>query len=86
MTEQDNLLTQIDILDFTLVDLLEFLDTHPNHQTATEYYCHYNQLKKNACNEFARKYYPLSKDEIQLTKTKYSWEDAPLPWEYCSNS
>lgn len=86
MNEQQTLLQQINILDFTLTEILEFMDTHPNNQMALDYYCHYNQLKKNACSEFARKYYPLTKDEIQQSKTRYSWEDAPLPWDYCTNS
>lgn len=83
MSEKDKLLHQISVLDFTLVDLLLYLDTHPYDQTAQEYYCHYNQIKKKLCIEFAQKYYPLTKDEATYSKEGFTWVNAPAPWEYC---
>ena len=83
MNEKEKLLHQISVLDFTLVDLLLFLDTHPEDQTAQEYYCHYNRLIKKLRIEFAEKYYPLTVAEAGYSKDGFTWVNAPVPWECC---
>lgn len=80
MNGQEQLLNNINIVDFTLVDLGLFLDTHPTDRRALEYFAHYAQIKKQLSREFAKKYYPLTMVEADCEKN-WSWGDAPLPWE-----
>ena len=80
MNAKQQLLFNIGIVDFTLVDLAEFLDTHPTDRRALEYFKHYGQIKKQLCREFSAKYYPLTMTEADCEKT-WTWGEAPLPWE-----
>lgn len=80
MNGKEQLLFNIGVVDFTMIDLGLFLDTHPTDQRALEYYQHYAQIKRQLCKEFSMKYYPLTMAEAQCDK-KWSWGDAPLPWE-----
>ena len=79
-TAQNRMLKDISILDFALVDLMLFLDTHPLDQNAMEYFNHYSQAKNRLSLEFSRKYYPLTKD-LAESNTNWRWGNAPLPWE-----
>ena len=45
MNHKEELLMDIGIVSFTLVDLTLFLDTHPNDRTAMEYFNHYVRIK-----------------------------------------
>lgn len=80
MNGQEQLLNNISIVDFTLVDLALFLDTHPNDRRALDYYSHYAQIKRQLSREFAAKYFPLTMVEANCDKV-WSWGEAPLPWE-----
>lgn len=80
MTNRDQMLHEIDVVDFTLVDLQLYLDTHPRDVNALEYYSHYAKIKKHLCKEFARMFYPLTANEADC-ESKWTWGEAPLPWE-----
>ena len=85
MNERNQLLYHISVLDFTMIDLGLFLDTHPSDRRALDYYNHYAQMKRQLCREFSKKYYPLTMAEADGVKA-WDWGDAPLPWEGgCSN-
>ena len=43
-SEMEQLLKDISILDFTLVDFSEYLDTHPFDKQAIAYFNHYNKI------------------------------------------
>ncbi|MBE5862224.1 MAG: spore coat protein CotJB [Lachnospiraceae bacterium] len=80
MNGKEQLLFNIGVVDFTLVDLALFLDTHPTDRRALEYYRHYAQIKKQLCKEFSKKYYPLTMEEANCEKA-WEWGAAPMPWE-----
>ena len=80
MNEKENLLNNIDIIDFTMTDLALYLDTHPYDRKAMEFFSHYAKVKKQLCNDFSRKYYPLSMEESD-GNSEWRWGLAPLPWE-----
>ena len=80
MNGKEQLLMNIGIVDFTMTDLAEFLDTHPNDRRALEYFRHYAQVKKQLCREFSKKFYPLSLAEADC-ENGWTWGEAPLPWE-----
>ena len=79
-TEQEKLLHDICILDFIVVELAEYLDTHPTDQNAMEYFNHYARIKTQMEREFSKEYYPLRKDLAESNR-EWRWGKAPLPWE-----
>jgi spore coat protein JB len=80
MTNKEQLLYDINIVSFVLVDLGLYLDTHPNDKSAIEYYNHYAKIKHQMTMEFSMKYYPLTMECTESNK-EWRWGCAPLPWE-----
>lgn len=78
--EEQRMLKDIGIVDFTLEELMLFLDTHPTDQEAMEYFNHYAKIKNKMVKEFSLMYYPLTKEYADSTNS-WRWADAPLPWE-----
>ena len=76
MGNKEQLLKDIGIVDFVLVDM----DTHPFDRNAIEYFNHYSKIKNQMEKEFSMKYYPLRKDLAESGK-EWRWGAAPLPWE-----
>ena len=74
------MLNDIGIVDFTLVDLMLYLDTHPTCKEAMEYYNHYAKVKTKMTRDFSMMYFPLTKEYAEST-TEWRWGNAPLPWE-----
>lgn len=80
-SEQSRLLHNIDIMDFVIVEMNEYLDTHPTDRDAIEYTRHYVRMKNQAMKEYAAKYGPLSIQDIDASKhdewkgfTAMAWE------------
>lgn len=80
MSDREQMLRDISIVDFVLVEFMLYLDTHPHDRKAMEYFNHYSRIKNQMSQEFSRKYYPLTKDMAEST-TEWRWGAAPLPWE-----
>jgi len=80
MSNEMQMLKEISIIDFVLVELMLYLDTHPYDRSALEHYNHYNRMKYRMEKEFSMKYYPLTKDMADCDK-EWKWGKAPLPWE-----
>lgn len=80
MGNKDQMLKDIGIVDFTLVELTLYLDTHPFDRSAMEYFNHYSRMKNQLMKEFSHKFFPLTKDMAESNK-EWRWGMAPLPWE-----
>lgn len=80
MSQKQQMLNDIGMLDFALVELTLYLDTHPFDRTAMEYFNHYNGIKNRMEREFSQKFFPLTKDYADSNK-EWRWGMAPLPWE-----
>ena len=80
--EQEKLLHDIGILDFVVVELSLYLDTHPTDRNAMEYFNHYNRMNNHAKKEYSEKFGPLT---IALADTSgcsgWDWATLPMPWE-----
>lgn len=81
MGNKEQLLRDIGIVDFTLIDLTLYLDTHPEDRNALEYFNHYNRIKQQMVREFSQKYYPLNLDSVDCNSNEWRWGSAPMPWE-----
>lgn len=80
MSSQDQMLKDIGIVDFVLIELTLYLDTHPYDRSAMEYFNHYNRIKNQMVREFSQKYFPLTTAMEDCSK-EWHWGMAPLPWE-----
>ena len=58
--EQEKLLHNIRLMDFVIVEMNLYLDTHPTDTEAVDYLKHYVRMKNQAMREYASKYTPLS--------------------------
>lgn len=80
MNQKEKMLHDIGILDFTVVDLALYLDTHPHDRNAIEYFNHYNRIKNQMEKEFSKTFFPLMLGYAESSK-EWRWGEAPLPWE-----
>ena len=80
MGRKEQLLKDIGIVSFVVVELTLYLDTHPADRNAMEYFNHYNNIRKQMTKEFSTKYYPLTLDMTECSKD-LRWGADPLPWE-----
>ena len=81
-SDMDRMLRDISIIDFTLVELNEYLDTHPRDRQAMEYFNHYARIKAQMSKEFSARYFPLTAEQSTDTRD-WNWVLSPMPWEYC---
>lgn len=79
-SEQSRMLKDISIIDFTLVELNEYLDTHPHDKQAMEYFNHYARIKNQMAKDFSARYFPLTAGMSTDTR-EWNWVLSPMPWE-----
>jgi spore coat protein JB len=82
VNERARLYHNINVIGFVIVDMIEYLDTHPYDKEAIEYLNHYLALKHQAMAEYAEKYGPLSIGNVPDTDcNEWKWATQPMPWE-----
>ena len=59
---QSQLLHWIDMVSFAVVEITEYLDTHPDDEEALKYFNHYADLRRTALRAYAQNYTPLTID------------------------
>lgn len=77
---QKELMERIQMLNFVLVDVNLYLDTHPNDKEALAYFNKYNAMYQKEKNEYEMKYGPLTAGGTNDTNN-WSWIDTPWPWQ-----
>jgi spore coat protein JB len=68
-------------VDFALVELNLYLDTHPADMQAVQQYNQLAQRRKQMCYEFEMKYGPLIHFGHSFTRFPFQWPDTPWPWQ-----
>lgn len=82
MRNQEQMLCDIGIVSFVVTELVQYLDTHKDDETAIQYLNHYKRIRKQMLQDFAREFYPLTLDSMESSDV-FTWGKAPLPWEVC---
>ena len=77
---QAQLMQWINRVSFALVDITEYLDTHPQDEEALKYFNYYAEQRRAALCAYAEKYGPLTLDTAR-PETYWDWSNVPLPWE-----
>ena len=70
----------INMVSFAVVDITEYLDTHPIDAEAICYFNHHIEMRRNAMQVYADKFGPLTIDTAN-PDAYWDWAKQPLPWE-----
>ncbi|WP_010631640.1 spore coat protein CotJB [Sporolactobacillus vineae] len=82
MPEQyDTDLKAIQAIDFTLVELTLYLDTHPNDLNALKQFNSTAQKSAELHEAFERRYGPLRQFGQSFSAYPWQWIETPWPWQ-----
>lgn len=79
--ERRRLLREIGKLDFIILELNLYLDTHPLDQQALDKYRRFMLIKNQLCNEYAEKFGPLTLNGTGTDTREWKWATQDWPWE-----
>ena len=82
METRDELMNKIKALDFSIIELGLYLDTHPNDEKALCLHKEYTNEVKALKDKYQKKYGPLT---IFYPCNKWRWLESPWPWERGNN-
>lgn len=75
------MMNRINAVSFALDDTKLFLDTHPCHQEAMEYFDSLKQERIRLLKEYARYYGPVTLDTADVCAEQWTWIQDPWPWQ-----
>lgn len=75
------LLHALQAVDFVLVELNLYLDTHPNDLRAIEQYNGFAQKRKELAQKYESSYGPLMHFGHSYSRQPWEWKEAPWPWQ-----
>ena len=67
-------------LGFMIQELVLYLDTHPDDETAFSIYQENSRRRKELKETFAKRFYPLTRD-CMAGCGDFGWKDGEPPWE-----
>lgn len=79
--DRKRLLDEIGQVEFTLMDLNLYLDTHPYDQQAIDKYNYFNVIRNNMMKDYADNFCPLILNYWEGNCGKWCWALDELPWE-----
>jgi spore coat protein JB len=68
-------------IDFVLVELNLYLDTHPDDIQALQQYNHLVQQRWQLAQEYENNYGPLMHFGHSYSRHPWQWKDTPWPWQ-----
>jgi spore coat protein JB len=75
------LLHQLQAVDFVLVELNLYLDTHPDDGNALQQYNEHYVQRWQIAQEFEKHYGPLTHFGHSGSQYPWAWAQAPWPWQ-----
>jgi spore coat protein JB len=80
--EYYTLLEDLQALDFVLVDLTLYLDTHPNDYEATQQFNSISQQRRKVAKLYEERFGPLTQyGRYSYSAYPWNWDDEPWPWQ-----
>ncbi|MDR6224865.1 spore coat protein CotJB [Desmospora profundinema] len=79
--QYDAMLIEIQVVDFVLVELNLYLDTHPQDRQAIEQYNQYTQKSQILKHRFECAFGPLTHFGGSPSTDPWSWHQPPWPWQ-----
>ena len=74
-------LEELQKVDFALVELSLYLDTHPNDLQAVRQFNQLAQRRAQIAYAFETKYGPLMQFGHSYSRFPWQWPDTPWPWQ-----
>lgn len=78
---RESMLLEIGMVDFAVVEMTLYLDTHPFERDAIDYLRHFVRLKNKLEREYSNMFEPLSVSQTDSCSEQWTWALAPMPWE-----
>ncbi|MNZ72378.1 CotJB protein [compost metagenome] len=75
------MLEKLQALDFVLVELNLYLDTHPDDLAAIQQFNQLTQERTVLANHFQQLYGPLQNFGRSYSKFPWEWSKVPWPWQ-----
>jgi spore coat protein JB len=72
---------ELQAVDFVLVELTLYLDTHPQDQNAVHQFNQYAQQRKKIKRAIESKYGPLQQYGNSYSGMPWNWSSGPWPWQ-----
>ncbi len=79
--EYYQLLEQLQAVDFVLVELTLYLDTHPQDEESITQFNHYAKERKRLKKLFESQFGPLMQFGNSFSSCPWNWNEAPWPWQ-----
>lgn len=77
---QKELYEWIMMLSFCAVDMMLYLDTHPDDEEALNYFNQCTELYRTAKQSYEQQFGPLNAFS-DSSLTGWDWNEGPMPWE-----
>lgn len=74
-------LEELQTIDFVIVELALYLNTHPNDGDAIRQYNEYIHLRKGVVKKFEKEFGPLTSFGYSYSRHPWDWKEAPWPWQ-----
>ena len=76
-----SLLEELQAVDFVLVELSLYLDTHPNDYQAIQQFNSNALERKKIAKQYEAQFGPLLQYGHSYSTYPWSWNDTPWPWQ-----
>jgi spore coat protein JB len=75
------LLHELQSLDFVLVELTLYLDTHPTDMLSLQQFNQYSSKRKQVSAEYEERFGPLMQFGHSYSRYPWQWSQSPWPWQ-----
>ncbi len=75
------ILEELQAVDFVILELTLYLDTHPDDYNAIQQFNMYVKTRKQIKNRFEKEFGPLTHFGYSYSDYPWNWKDAPWPWQ-----
>lgn len=75
------LMEELQAIDFVLVELTLYLDTHPNDLEAIKQFNYYAKQRKTVRKQVEKIYGPLMQFGHSYSRYPWDWKNSPWPWQ-----
>ncbi|MGO4497915.1 spore coat protein CotJB [Paenibacillus sp. 2RAB27] len=74
-------LRDLQTVDFVLVELNLYLDTHPDDLSVIQQYNQFTHKRMHIAQQFEMEFGPLMPFGHSFTKAPWQWVETPWPWQ-----
>ncbi|RKL69249.1 spore coat protein CotJB [Salipaludibacillus neizhouensis] len=75
------MMEELQTVDFVLVELTLYLDTHPNDYDAINQFNEYSHTRQTLKIKFEELFGPLQQYGNSYSGYPWNWDDPPWPWQ-----